>query len=273
MAENKVTFGLKNCYYAPYSFDELGNIVYETPKHIPGAVELSNEPRGDLIEFYADNQVYYSAPNNQGYESTLTIAKIPDHFMINVLGEEKDESDGTITEVANAKTKPFALMFEFDGDIRATRHVMFNCTANRPNVSSSTKTDSVEPNTNELSLVASPIEMNDKLVVKTKTTETTPQSVYNMWFDSVYNTTPVAVTGVTLEPASISLAVGEYQQMAVTLEPINASNKDVTYTTSDDTVATVTSGGLVEAIAVGTATITVTTADGGFTDTATVTVA
>ncbi|WP_337970504.1 major tail protein, partial [Virgibacillus salexigens] len=98
-----------------------------------------------MVEFYADDMLFYSAPNNQGYDGTLSIALIPASFAVDVLGEEQDETDGVLTEKTDAKPKNFALMFEFNGDKKATRHVLYNCSANRPPVSSSTKTDSVEP--------------------------------------------------------------------------------------------------------------------------------
>lgn len=183
MAENKVTFGLKNVHYATFT-ENAGVITYDNPIPMPGGIELSIEPRGDMTEFYADNVLYYSAANNQGYDGTLSIANIPEQFAIDALGETKDETDMVLTELANAKGKPFALLFEFDGDVKATRHVLYNCTANRPTIASTTKTNTVEPNANELTFVASPRSTDS--AVKTKTTGTTPSAVYDAWYTAVY---------------------------------------------------------------------------------------
>lgn len=183
---NKVMFGLKNVHYATYEITD-GEITYDTPVAIPGAVELSLEPRGDMVEFYADDNLYYSAGNNQGYDGTLSIALIPETFAVDCLGETKDTEDMVLTENANAKGKPFALLFEFDGDVKATRHVLYNCTANRPTITSSTKTDSVEPQPNELTFVASARPTDG--AVKTKTTETTPANIYDNWYNAVYEKT------------------------------------------------------------------------------------
>ena len=185
MPENKVTFGLKNVHYATYAITN-GALVFDKPVAIPGAVELTNEPRGDMVEFYADDMIYYSAPNNQGYEGTLSIANIPQQFAVDCLGEEIEETDGVLTEYADAKPKPYALLFEFDGDVKATRHIMYNCTANRPTVNSTTKTDSVEPNANELTFIASPLQINGRPVVKTKSTDKTTDAIYNTWYETVY---------------------------------------------------------------------------------------
>lgn len=183
MAENKVTYGLRNVHYAPFTVAN-GVITYDTPIKMEGAVELGLDPRGDMTEFYADNVLYYSASNNQGYDGALTIANIPEKFLIDALGEVKDATDMVLTEKANLVGKPFALMFEFEGDIKATRHVLYNCTASRPKVGSSTRNDKSEPNTNELSFVAAPRATD--LAVKTKTTTSTPSAVYDAWYSKVY---------------------------------------------------------------------------------------
>jgi len=85
-------------------------------------------------------------------------------------------------------------------------------------------------------------------------------------------TPTVAVTGVTLDKETLTLTVGGADgTLAATITPVNASNKNVSWTSSDESVATVDNG-IVTPVAAGTATITVTTEDGSFTDTCEVTV-
>ena len=83
--------------------------------------------------------------------------------------------------------------------------------------------------------------------------------------------TNVPVTGVTLSQTELSLTEGNTAQLTATVKPDDATNKNVTWTSSDETVATVTDG-LVTALKEGTATITVTTEDGSKTATCVVTV-
>ena len=128
--------------------------------------------------------VYYSSDNNQGYEGTLKVANVPISFSKDILGEVEDDTDKVVHEVANAKTSPFALMFQFEGDIKEVRHLLYNCTVSRPTIASATKTNSVDPNTVELSIVANPREGDKR--VKTKTTTNTPDEIYNAWFNKVY---------------------------------------------------------------------------------------
>lgn len=181
MPENKVAFGLKNVHYAPITIGEDGLETYEVPKRYPGAVELTLDPKGELSEFYADDTVYYSASTNQGYEGTFNAAEAPEHFRINVLGEKL--VGGLLVEDASIKPKPVALLFEFDGDVKATRHVLYNVTFSRPGLSSKTKEDATEVNTNELSFNATPRALDSR--VKIKTASTTSEEVYNAWYSKV----------------------------------------------------------------------------------------
>ena len=82
----------------------------------------------------------------------------------------------------------------------------------------------------------------------------------------------VAVTGVTVAPATLTLEVGQTGALTATVAPATATNKAVTWTSSAPAIATVDASGTVKGIAPGTATITVKTADGGKTATCAVTV-
>ena len=86
--------------------------------------------------------------------------------------------------------------------------------------------------------------------------------------------TPVAVTGVNLNKTDVTLNLldsnDSHYQLEATFTPPNASNKNVTWRSSDDNVVTVSSDGYLSAQGKGTATVTVTTEDGGYTATCTV---
>ena len=77
---------------------------------------------------------------------------------------------------------------------------------------------------------------------------------------------------MTIAPKTASIRVGETQQLTPNVAPENATNKAVTYSSSDDTKATVSASGLVTGVAEGEATITVRTSDGAMTDTSVITV-
>jgi len=82
----------------------------------------------------------------------------------------------------------------------------------------------------------------------------------------------VAVEGVTINNPIDNMDVNSTYQLNATIMPTNTTNQAVTWTSSNSAIAAVTGTGLVEALNPGTATITVTTADGGFFATCTVTV-
>ena len=84
--------------------------------------------------------------------------------------------------------------------------------------------------------------------------------------------TNVPVASVTLNKSSLSLEVGTSETLTATVLPDNATNKAVTWSSNDSTVATVDESGKVIAVKAGTATITVTTVEGNYTDSCTVTV-
>lgn len=77
----------------------------------------------------------------------------------------------------------------------------------------------------------------------------------------------IAVTGVTLSPASATLVSGDTITLIPTISPEGATNTNVTWNSSNTNVATVDSNGAVTVVGTGTADITVTTADGGKTAT------
>ena len=183
MAKNKVKYNLKNVHAAKLTVGEQGAFTYAAPQAIPGAVSISLDAEGDTSPFYADGIVYFRSNTNNGYSGDLEIALIPEWFRTDILLEEKD-SNGVLVEKSTITEMPkFALLFEFDGDVHGIRHVLYNCSASRPGVSSQTKEDKIEPVTETLSLTADP--RADGLV-KARTGDTTTEETYNNWYQSVY---------------------------------------------------------------------------------------
>ena len=103
--------------------------------------------------------------------------------------------------------------------------------------------------------------------------DTNRRSFYAYCYITVNPTPPVVVpvTEVTLEQTELNLTVGDDATLVATVLPEDATNKNITWTTSNRNIASV-SDGLVTAVAAGTATITVTTVDGNKTASCLVTV-
>lgn len=179
---NKVKFGFKNCYYATITEGEGGAITYGTPVPLKGAVSMSLSPSGETTEFYADDGLYFSDVNNNGYEGTLELALVPDDFKIACLGATKN-TDNVLIENSTTVNSPFALLCEFTGDERARKFVFYNCMASRPDVASTTKGESIEVQTETLNLTIRP---NADGVVKAETSEQTQSTVLDGWYTTVY---------------------------------------------------------------------------------------
>ena len=192
--KNKVKFGLQNVYWAKineWGEDPDGNKTvpaYGPSKHLPGAVSLSIDANGENENFYADDIVYYVISNNSGYEGDLEIALIPTDFSTDILGEILD-SNGVLVERNDDEVSQFALLFEFTGDKRKIRHVLYCCSASRPATEGQTTEDSKEVKTETISIKASALPNG---LVKAKTCESTDASTYDGWYKNVY--TPAAGT-------------------------------------------------------------------------------
>lgn len=99
------------------------------------------------------------------------------------------------------------------------------------------------------------------------------KDVATVTFEVVEEGTTVSVTGVSLNKTSLTFKEGDSgEQLIATVQPENASNKNVSWSSSDEKVAKVDNKGFVTPVSQGTAIITVTTEDGGFTEQCTVTV-
>ena len=180
---NKVKYNLKNVHAAKLTKTDDGKYTYATPQPIPGAVSISLDAEGDSSPFYADGIVYFRSTANNGYSGDLEIALIPEWFRTDILKETLDKNGVLIESSKVTEMEKFALLFEFDGDVRCIRHVLYNCTASRPSIESETKEDTIEPGTEKLSLTADPREDG---LVKSRTGDSTSEATYNDWYKQVY---------------------------------------------------------------------------------------
>ena len=180
--KNKVKFNICNVHYALITVDEDGEVTFGTPVAMPGAVSLSLEPNGEPSNFYADGYAYYTISNNMGYEGDLELAMVPESFRTDVLKESLDDNS-VLVESANVETANFALLFEFDGDVKKIRHVLYNCSAARPNIESTTNEEEIEVQTETLAITAAPLANG---YVKARTGDSTTDTVYTGWYTSVY---------------------------------------------------------------------------------------
>ena len=245
---NKVKYGLKNVYAAKLT-KTLSNGVYtytyDTPKMIPGAVNMSLDAEGESNPFYADNIVYFRSTTNNGYSGDLEIALIPEWFREEILQEALDDNGVFVEKSDTGEPAYFALLFQFEGDQKAIRHVLYNCSVSaRPSVASQTKESGITPVTETLALSADPREDG---LVKARTGSDTSTAVYQNWFNAVYEAdseevetaaklASLTIGSLTLTPA-FSADTTEY-----TAETTNATNA-ITATGANGTTVTISVNG------------------------------
>lgn len=183
---NAVKFGISKAYYAKY--DESTN-KYSTPVALPGAVSMTLSREGEESSFYADNIVYYSITPNSGYTGEFSLAKAPQSVYIDLLGQSTDDN-GMLIESTDDKQASFALLFEVDGNVEKQRFCFYNCTLSRPETEANTKEDSVEPDTDTLSIRMTSREFawgSDTInAVKASVTDGEgTKAIFDKWYESV----------------------------------------------------------------------------------------
>lgn len=194
---NKVQFNLRNVHYAPIVVGEDGDITFEAPVHIPGAVSMTLNRQGSEVKFIADGVVYYASYTNEGYSGTLTMAIFPDHFRKRILNEVEDETDHVLVEYANTETTPFALLFEIEGDVKATRRVLYYCKVGVPGEDADGQAQK-NPKTEAMDITASPLADGR---TRARTKDNTVDDVFNNWFKKVWEPKAAESTGGGDEPA------------------------------------------------------------------------
>ena len=234
--KNKVKYNICNVHYAVIAKAEDGTVKFATPVAIPGAVSISLDPKGEPESFYADGVEYYVINNNQGYDGDLEVALIPESFREDVLLETAD-ANNVLVENSNSQTGSFALLFEFDGDIRKIRHVMYNCSASRPSISGKTNEEGKEVQTETLTIKSRPPANG---LVKAKTGNSTTDAVYAKWYQEVYLPTeateeePEEESGEVTEPETEGTQSGGTD--AGNTEPGGTENEDPVDAGEDESV-------------------------------------
>lgn len=249
--KNKVKYNLRNVHWAKILIADDGTISFGTVYPWLGAVSMTLDAQGEPTIFYADGIRYYVVNNNNGYSGDYESAMVPLQFRKDILGEFED-NNGVLIENADAPSVPFALMFEFEGDKKGIRHIVYNNTATRPSIGSKTKEDTTEVQTETLTITSSPLYIPalEKSVTKAKTDENTSATTYNNWYAAPYLPNSVASSVSISGPSSV--AAGSTITLVATTVPAEG---EVVWSSNDTDVLTVTSGGVVSGVAAGSAVV------------------
>ena len=188
--KNKVKFGLSNVHYALVTESESEGVVtseYGEVKSWPGAISLSLDSTAEKSVTRADDSDYFITFGQGGYEGDLECALIPDEVRTAVLGYKTDDNGILVEDSASFSNVTYiAMMFEFKGDKKATKHCLYKVSLSRPSIASQTtgENGAIEPQTETITLTAVPRADADQLV-HVQTTPTTDPEVLAAWYTSV----------------------------------------------------------------------------------------
>lgn len=280
--------GVDNFYFAEITKDDVDGYACEAPIHIP-VQEVGKTTDSSSEAHYYDNKAMIVVNSESADTITLTLAPPSLDKLAKIIGKSFDETTGMMID-SPRQSKYFAIMYRTKGTDGAYRYVSrLKGQFNIPEESNATENDGTDTTNTQIEFTGIYTEHEfTKGIYNGETWE--PAGAKGIVVDSRYaradlsnfftqiqtpdtiESTVISVTGVSVAPTSESVAVGATTALTATVTPANATNKAVTWSSSSDAIATVTSAGTVEGVSEGTATITATTADGNFAATCEITV-
>lgn len=284
--------GVDNFYFAEVTKDDADGYTCGTPVHIP-VQEVGKTTDSSSEAHYYDNKAMIVVNSESADTISLTLAPPALDKLSQLIGKSFDSSLGMMVD-SPRQNKYFAIMYRTKGTDGGYRYVSrLKGQFNIPEESVTTEDDGTDTSNTQIQFTGIYTEYEftkgkyengswsksgaKGIVVDARygladvsnffASVQTPDSV------QAYSPTVIDVTGVLVSPTTKSITVGDTFQLVETVAPYNATDKAVTWSSSDDAVCTVSATGVIEGKASGTATITVTTHDGSFTATCAVTVA
>lgn len=201
MPENIVNWGLAKSGYGKITLDANGNDVLGPLITLAGTRQINLTPNGELVQVYADGTVVHIGKANTGYGGTMEVTVADAELKRWALAEEVD-ANNVQYEISEPPVNRFYLVWEWVGDLKRIRHIMYNLSANRPAIASTTKGDggNKSPQYDSLPLIAIPRKDG---MVKANTRHDVGQAVYDNWFQS-----PYLPSGVSEYPVTVTVKAG-----------------------------------------------------------------
>lgn len=280
--------GVDNFYFAEVLKDDDTGYVTGTPVHVP-VQEVGKSVDASSEAHHYDNKAMIVVNSESADTISLVLAPPALDILSKMIGKSFDASTGMMVD-SPRQNKYYAIMYRTKGTDGGYRYVSrLKGSFNIPEETVQTENDGTDTSNTSIEFtgIYTEYRFNKGIYNGTSWEKSGVKGIvvdarYGLaevshFFDAIQTpdsiqTAPaVAVTGISVSPVSMSLDVDATASITPAIVPANATNKNVSWTTSDDTVATVNNG-VVTAKAAGSATITATTEDGTFTDTCAVTV-
>ena len=285
--------GVDKFYFAEVLQDDSAGYSCGTPVHIP-VQEIGKSTDSSSEAHYYDNKAMIVVNSESADTITLTIAPPALDKLCAITGKSFDATTGMMVD-SPKQNKYYAIMYRTKGTDGGYRYVSrLKGQFNIPEETVHTEDDGTDTNNTQITFtgIYTEHEFDKGIYDGTAWSKAGAKGIVvdarygladiSTFFDSVQtpDTIQVApptpethVTGVSVSPTTGSITVGQTLQLTPTVTPADATDKSVSYSSSDEAVATVSATGLVTGAGAGNATITVTTTDGSFTATCAVTVA
>lgn len=281
--------GVDNFYFAEVTKDDAEGYACGTPTHIP-VQEIGKTTDSSSEAHYYDNKAMIVVNSESADTITLTIAPPALDVLAKLIGKTYDPNTGMLID-SPRQNKYFAIMYRTKGTDGGYRYVSrLKGQFNIPEETVTTENDGTDTSNTQIEFtgIYTEHEFTKGIYDGTNWSASGVKGIIvdarfgladvSHFFDSVQTPDTINasgghdVTGVGVVPAAASVKAGEKIQLQAVVIPATADDKSVTWSTSDDTAATVSETGEVTGVAEGTATITATTTDGSFTDSCAVTV-
>lgn len=285
--------GVDKFYFAEVTQDDADGYVTGTPVHIP-VQEIGKSTDSASEAHYYDNKAMIVVNSESADTITLTIAPPSLDKLAQLIGKSFDATTGMLVD-SPRQNKYYAIMYRTKGTDGGYRYVSrLKGQFNIPEETFQTENDGTDTNNTQITFTGIYTEHEFAKGVYDGS-NWSPAGVKGIVVDARYGLADVSnfftaiqtpdsvqvnpephgdipVTGVSVVPTAGSVTVGQTLTITASVAPADATNKAVTWSSSSDSIATVSDDGVVTGVAEGDATITVTTEDGGFTATCDVTV-
>ena len=284
--------GVDNLYYARILQDDAAGYLTDTPKRLSPVAEVSKSTDSSSEAHYYDNKPMIVVASESADTITITMAPPELDILADITGKGWDASTGMMID-GPRDTQYFAIMYRTKGTDGKYRYVSrLRGSFSIPEEDNQTENDGTDTTNTQITFtgIMTEHEFTKGRYINDQWEKASAKGIvvderfglvdFDDFFsaiqtpDSVQASGAKRVTGVTLDQSTLSMtAGGASTTLVASIAPVDATNQNINWSTSDANVALVDGVGKVTPIAEGTATITVTTVDGGKTATCAVTVA
>ena len=272
--------GVEGLVAAPITEDSTANFTVGSVIELAGVSEVGKATDSTNESHYYDNKPAIVITSEGADEITVNTSAIPLDVLAQITGQYYDNASGMFVEQESIP-QYWALGYQTK-DTNGNIYFVWRLKGrfNKPDQTNATENDGTDANGQEITYTGvSTIHKFTKtgksakaITVNTAVNPVTASSFFSTVQTPDTVATGTAATGVSVSPTTASIAVAGTTTITATVAPENATNKSVEFISSDTSVCTVSSAGVVTGVGAGSAVVIAKTVDGGYTASAEITV-